>query len=58
MVDEELLKILACPKCKKELIYNRERDVLICENCQVFYPIEDGIPILLTDASKPLEELR
>lgn len=57
MLDEELLKILACPKCKGDLIYNPEKQVLICENCKVFYPIEDNIPVLLIDASKPLEEL-
>ncbi len=57
MLDEELLKILACPKCKGDLIYNNEKQVLICENCKIFYPIEDGIPVLLIDASRPLEEL-
>lgn len=58
MLDEELLKILACPRCKGDLIYDREKNILICNNCRVFYPIEDDIPILLIDASKPLEELR
>ncbi|SNZ14173.1 Trm112 family protein [Hydrogenobacter hydrogenophilus] len=57
MLDEELLNILACPKCKGDLIYNTEKQVLICENCKVFYPIEDNIPVLLIDASRPLEEL-
>ncbi|MGC8852856.1 MAG: Trm112 family protein [Hydrogenobacter sp.] len=57
MLDEELLKILACPKCKGDLIYKNEKQVLICENCKIFYPIEDGIPVLLIDASRPLEEL-
>ncbi|MGB9873617.1 MAG: Trm112 family protein [Hydrogenobacter sp.] len=57
MLDEELLKILACPKCKGDLIYNTEKQVLICEKCKVFYPIEDGIPVLLIDASRPLAEL-
>ncbi|MEZ0361401.1 MAG: Trm112 family protein [Hydrogenobacter sp.] len=58
MLDEELLKILACPRCKGDLIYDREKNILICNDCRVFYPIEDDIPILLIDASKPLEELR
>jgi len=57
MIDEELLKILACPKCKGDLIYDKEKNVFICKNCQVFYPVEDQIPVLLIEASKPLEEL-
>jgi uncharacterized protein YbaR (Trm112 family) len=57
MLDEELLKILACPKCKSDLIYNAEKQVLVCANCKVFYPVEDNIPVLLIDASRPLEEL-
>ncbi len=57
MVSKELLDILACPKCKGDLIYNQKANVLICTNCKVYYPIEDDIPILLIDSARPLEEL-
>lgn len=58
MISKELLEILACPKCKGELIYEQEKKVLICYKCKVYYPIEDDIPILLTDSARPLEELQ
>lgn len=58
MLSEELLNLLACPKCKGELTYHPVREVLICNSCRVYYPIEDDIPILLTDSAKPLEELQ
>ncbi len=56
MINQELLEIIVCPKCKKDLEYNQEKDILICNNCKVYYPIEDDIPILLEDEAKPLEE--
>ena len=54
MVDEELLKILACPACKSPVKLQGER--LICQNsqCGLRYPIRDGIPVMLIDeAEKP-----
>lgn len=57
MISKELLEILACPKCKGDLTYDQEKNVLICTNCKVYYPIEDDIPILLIDSARPLEEL-
>ncbi|MFN3599094.1 MAG: Trm112 family protein [Aquificaceae bacterium] len=58
MISPELLEILACPKCKGDLIYHQEKQVLICNQCKVYYPIEEDIPILLIDSAKPLEELQ
>ncbi|RMA97292.1 Trm112 family protein [Hydrogenothermus marinus] len=54
MIDKKLLEILACPKCKKELVYNKEKKILICNNCKVYYEIIDNIPILLIEKAKPL----
>lgn len=54
MIDEELLKILACPACKAEVKLVGER--LVCQNaqCGLRYPIRDGIPVMLIDeAEKP-----
>ncbi len=55
MIDEDLLKILACPVCKGDLEYREDRDVLICDKCRVYYEVKDGIPVLLPDSGKPLE---
>ncbi|MCX8164662.1 MAG: Trm112 family protein [Aquificaceae bacterium] len=56
MLSKELLEILACPRCKGDLVYDEKRDILICNACRVFYPIEEDIPILLIESAKPLEE--
>lgn len=56
-MSRELLEILACPKCKGDLIYYKDKNVLVCPHCKVYYPVEEDIPILLIDSARPLEEL-
>jgi uncharacterized protein YbaR (Trm112 family) len=55
MLDKELLDILACPKCKGDLEYDRDNDKLICHACKLVYRVEDDIPIMLIDEAEPLE---
>ncbi|RMH80377.1 MAG: Trm112 family protein [Acidobacteria bacterium] len=55
MIPKELLDLIACPKCKGEVIYDEVKNILICQRCKLYYPIEDDIPILLIDSAKPLE---
>jgi uncharacterized protein len=52
--DKELLDILACPKCKKELCLNSKDDGLICKHCKIVYEIREDIPILLVDQAAKL----
>jgi hypothetical protein len=54
MIDEELLKILACPVCKTDIIL--KDDKLICTSCKRKYPIKDGIPIMLVEEAEIDEE--
>lgn len=53
-ISEELLEILACPKCKGDIHLNESRDGLICNHCKLLYEIKDDIPIMLIDDAKPL----
>ncbi len=55
IISKELLEIIACPKCRGELKLSEDGNFLICENCKIKYPIEDGIPILLIDEAQPLD---
>lgn len=52
MVSKSLIKILACPKCKGDLKY--EKQAFICEKCRLKYKVlEGGIPnMLIDDAEK------
>jgi uncharacterized protein YbaR (Trm112 family) len=49
----ELLEILVCPKCRGELEYREEPEILVCHACRLIYTVEDGIPIMLIDEAKP-----
>ena len=55
-LNKELLEILACPKCKSELVLTDPEDGLVCHSCMVVYPIKEEIPIMLMDEAVPLIE--
>jgi uncharacterized protein YbaR (Trm112 family) len=55
-ISQELLDILACPKCKGDIYQNDSKDGLICDKCKLLYEIKDDIPIMLIDEAKPLED--
>lgn len=59
-VDPRLLEILVCPRTKTSLLYDEARQELISRAARLAYPIRDGIPIMLEDEARPLddEELR
>jgi uncharacterized protein len=48
-IDKELLAILACPKCKGDIVLNEKGDGLVCRACKLMYPIKDDIPVMLID---------
>jgi len=53
-VSQDLLDILACPKCKGELRLTEKQDGLDCEACKLRYPIKDDIPIMLIDEAESI----
>ncbi len=55
-LNQELLDILACPKCKGDIYLNDAGDGLICDSCKLLYEIRDDIPVMLIDEAKPLNE--
>ena len=55
-VDPRLLEILVCPVTRQPLVYDRARNELISRAAGLAYPIRDGIPIMLPDEARPLDE--
>lgn len=53
-ISQELLDILACPKCKGPVHLNDGRDGLTCQACRLMYPIKDDIPVMLIDEAVKL----
>ena len=54
MIDQALLDILACPKCKKHVHYNDDQTALLCDACALSFPIRDDIPVMLLDEATSL----
>jgi len=55
-VDPKLLEILVCPLTKGPLEYDREKNELISNSAKLAYPVRDGIPIMLVDEAREIEE--
>ena len=55
-VDPRLLEILVCPVTRSPLRYDRERGELVSAAARLAYPIRDGVPIMLPDEARTLEE--
>jgi uncharacterized protein YbaR (Trm112 family) len=53
-IDDWLLEILACPKCKAPLLADEPASELVCTNtgCGLAYPVRDDIPVLLVDEAR------
>jgi len=52
LIPKDLFEILACPLCKSDLEYTKDKKNLVCSGCGEKYPIENGIPILLPPKGK------
>jgi uncharacterized protein len=55
-IDPRLLEILVCPLTRATLSYDAERQELISRAAKLAYPIRDGIPIMLPEEARRLEE--
>jgi uncharacterized protein YbaR (Trm112 family) len=55
-LDPRLLEILVCPLSKGPLTYDRARQELLSAQAGLAYPIRDGIPIMLIDEARSLDD--
>ena len=55
-LDPKLLEILVCPATREPLRYDAHAGELISEKAGLAYPIRDGIPIMLIDEARRLDE--
>jgi uncharacterized protein YbaR (Trm112 family) len=55
-MDPKLLEILVCPLCKGPLVHRKEARELICKPDRLAFPIRDGIPVMLEEEARRLEE--
>lgn len=55
-MNNKLLEILVCPSCKAKVDYDRDNNELICIKCKLAYAIDDGIPVMLIDQARNLND--
>jgi uncharacterized protein YbaR (Trm112 family) len=54
--DPKFLELLICPVTRETLSYDREKQELVSEKAKLAFPIRDGIPILLADEGRALND--
>jgi len=55
-IDPKLLEVLVCPLTKSSLVYDPERQELVSREAGLAYPVRDGIPIMLPDEARRLDD--
>ena len=57
-VDPKLLDILVCPLSKTPLFYDKKANELISKSAGLAFPIRNGVPILLIDEARQLDDFK
>ena len=55
-MDKKLLEILVCPICKGKLGYDKAENELLCSVDRLAFPVRDGIPVMLEDQARQLNQ--
>lgn len=55
-IDRKFLETLVCPVTRGLLVLDREKGELISRNAGLAYPIQAGVPVLLADAARKLDD--
>ncbi len=55
-VDPLLLQLLVCPVTKGPLEYDRAAGELVSRSAGLAFPVRDGIPVMLVDEARELDE--
>ena len=56
-VDPKLLEILVCPLTKGPLDYDATAQELISKSAGLAFPVRDGIPIMLIDEAREIDDV-
>jgi uncharacterized protein len=55
-MDPKMLELLVCPITKGPLRFDKERQELISQSARLAYPVRDGMPILLENEARTLDD--
>ena len=55
-MDKKTLNLLVCPKCQSKLEYDKKNNELICANDKLAFPVNDGIPVMLVEEARSIDD--
>ena len=55
--DKNLLKVIVCPKTHTKLVLEENENELISKAAGLAFPIRNGIPILLIDQAREIQDV-
>jgi uncharacterized protein YbaR (Trm112 family) len=55
-INRKILENLVCPVTKTGLRYNPEKQELISDRAKLAYPIQEGIPVMIAERARPLND--
>ena len=53
-LDEELKRILVCPRCRGDLEFHEDVKEIHCLACQLLFAIDGNVPVMLVEEARPL----
>ena len=56
LTDRTMLESIVCPLTRSTLEYDSETQELISKRAKLAFPIRNGIPVMLVDEARVLEE--
>lgn len=56
VIDPKFLELLVCPLTLSTLEYDAVRQELVSRQARLAYPIRNGIPIMLADEARKIED--
>lgn len=55
-MDKKQIEMVVCPECNSKLSYDKSSKELICDKCKIAFPVKDGIPVMLVEEARQLEQ--
>ena len=54
--DRRMLEFLVCPVTRGRLDYDADRQELVSRRAGLAFPIQNGVPMMLVDEARPLDD--
>ncbi len=55
-IDRRMLEAMICPVTQGGLTYDAEKQELVSRAAKLAFPIRDGIPVMLVDEARQLDD--